>query len=105
MLIESIIRRKGGSRITIGKTEYHFKPGPEDARHLCEVADEDHVQTFIAIKEGYRFPRKGPAAKADIEEAARIAAEQKAKDEEAAKAAAKAAGKGNKAKDAGDGTE
>ena len=54
MLIESIIRRKGGSRIPMGKTTYHFKPEKtEDGPHVAVVTDRTHIQRFLAIPEGY----------------------------------------------------
>lgn len=53
MKIESILRREGGSRITMGGVEYHFAPG-EDGRHVCEVGDEGHAERLLAIPEGFR---------------------------------------------------
>lgn len=66
MLIESIIHRENGTRPTLGDTTYHFKPSGNDPRHLAEVTDEDHIQTFLAIKEGYRIAKVAPKAAAPI---------------------------------------
>jgi len=53
MLIESIIRRKSGTKVELDGIEYHFTPG-EDGRHVAHVGDNGHVATFLAIKEGFR---------------------------------------------------
>ena len=64
MRIESLIRREGGTRIKLGKEHYHFKPSADDPRHTATVADEDHIQTFLAIKEGFSIAKKiGDTAK------------------------------------------
>lgn len=55
MLIESKIRRKNGTTVTIGKDEYHFAPG-DDGLHVCEVQNPKHIQRFLSITEGYRIP-------------------------------------------------
>ena len=51
--VESIIRREGGTRVTIGKMAYHFKPMPDGA-HVCTVEDPRHLSRFLSISEGYR---------------------------------------------------
>lgn len=63
MLIESIIKRAGGTVITMpteGKpdTEYHFKPedGLFDSPHVAEVNIQQHVDRFLSISEGFRVP-------------------------------------------------
>lgn len=70
MLIESIIQRAGGTRVPLGDDIYHFFTHiKNDTRHVCEVQDEDHIQTFLAIKEGYRLvkqPKKAQPAQPDI---------------------------------------
>lgn len=53
-LIESLIRRAKGTRVTMGNTNYHFKPSANDERHTAEVSNEAHVDRFLAIPEGYR---------------------------------------------------
>ena len=62
MLIESLIKRKGGTTIAMqmlgkrGKISYHFKPvDPDnvDSPHLCEVTDKHHIQKFLSITEGF----------------------------------------------------
>jgi hypothetical protein len=63
VIIESLIKREAGSFVTIGKDIYHFFTHIKgDPRHLCEVTDEDHIQTLLAIKEGYKIAK--PLAKA-----------------------------------------
>ena len=54
MLIESKIRREGGSKIDIGGVVYHFAPGADGA-HVCDVTDEDALARFLAIPEGFRL--------------------------------------------------
>lgn len=51
--VESIIRREGGTRVTIGKTAYHFKP-QADGAHVADVEDARHLSRFLGISEGYR---------------------------------------------------
>ncbi|KFD27077.1 hypothetical protein [Sphingobium yanoikuyae] len=53
MLIESIIRRQGGSTVDLGSAKYHFRPDLE-GRHVAEVDDPAHIATLLAIKEGFR---------------------------------------------------
>lgn len=53
MKIESIIRRKTGSTVTLGKKTYRFAAG-EDGRHICEVEDEAHIDRLLSIKEAFR---------------------------------------------------
>lgn len=53
MLIESIIRRAKGTRITLGVATYVFAPD-KDGRHVAEVEDAGHVATLLSIREGYR---------------------------------------------------
>lgn len=54
MLIESKLRREGGSRIQIGNETYHFAPDGE-GRHVCEVTNKAHIQRFLSITEGFRL--------------------------------------------------
>lgn len=54
MLVESVIRRTGGTRVRLHDVEYVFTPGA-DGRHLCEVENADHAQTLCAIPEGFRM--------------------------------------------------
>lgn len=59
MLIESIAKRKDGTRVTLDSTEYHFKPSAADPRHLAEVLIKAHAERFLSISEGYRFAGEG----------------------------------------------
>lgn len=54
MLIESKIRREGGSKLDIGGVVYHFAPGADGA-HVCDVTDEDAIARFLSITEGFRL--------------------------------------------------
>lgn len=75
MLIESIINRDGGTFVKLGDDIYHFFTHiPGDNRHVCEVEDEDHIQTFLAIKEGYRLVKMPKKPKADAKPAEQPAA-------------------------------
>ncbi len=60
MKIECLLRRSGGSRVSLGGTEYHFAPDT-DGRHVADVADEDHIDRFLSIPEGYRLLRASTA--------------------------------------------
>ena len=72
MDIESIIRRKDGTHVTIGNIEYHFRPDPaHDGAHVAAVEDPDHIGRFLGIREGYRAARKA-GSQADAEIAASI---------------------------------
>lgn len=63
MKIESIIRRKAGTRIQLEEQHYHFKPTEEDERHCAEVGIEAHVERLLSITEGFR-PADEPATEA-----------------------------------------
>lgn len=52
-LIESILRRHGGTIVTLGTTSYHFKPDAAD-RHVAQVEDDEHAERLLSIREGYR---------------------------------------------------
>jgi len=52
MLIESHIRRKNGSKISLGKDVYHFSPDKE-GRHVAEVKNEEHIARLLSITECY----------------------------------------------------
>jgi hypothetical protein len=53
MLIECIIKRDGGTRLTLWGTPYHFEPDA-DGRHVADVTDPAHVERFLSIPEAYR---------------------------------------------------
>lgn len=69
-IIESLIKRPGGSRVTLGHITYHFAPSPTDDRHTAVVVDIGHMQTLVAIKEGYRAVGIVPANAVPVEPAA-----------------------------------
>lgn len=58
MLIECTIRRDGGTIVNLYGKTYFFRPNAEGA-HVCEVEDEDAIDRFLSIPEGYRLARKG----------------------------------------------
>lgn len=64
-IIESLIRRKGGTTVTLGPADaprvYKFVSTPPDPRHLCTVNNDDDVDALVAIKEGYRLARAAGA--------------------------------------------
>ncbi len=61
-LIESLIRRPGGTTVTLGDEDYSFEPNDKGA-HICEVVDADHAERLLAITEGFAIyvPGSKPA--------------------------------------------
>lgn len=59
--IECLLKREGGTDVTIGDTDYEFRPD-EKGRHVCAVANPDHVDLFVGTKEAYRLARSTGAA-------------------------------------------
>ena len=53
MKIESILKRPGGTKVTMGDSLYHFAPNEQD-QHVAEVENTDHAKVFLNIPEGYR---------------------------------------------------
>ena len=53
MKIESILKRPGGTKVTMGDSLYHFAPNEQD-QHVAEVENTDHAKVFLNITEGYR---------------------------------------------------
>lgn len=65
MLIESKIKRKDGTTVTMDGVTYHFSPD-ESGAHVCEVSHKRHIQRFLSISEGYCIagaPDDEPVAK------------------------------------------
>lgn len=56
MKIESLIKRKNGTRVTLDAPtrHYHFKPTEDDQRHLAEVTEASHIAMLLRIRDGYR---------------------------------------------------
>ncbi|AYO76437.1 hypothetical protein [Sphingobium yanoikuyae] len=54
MLIESIIKRQLGTKVTLLAGTYHFRANAE-GKHVAEVEDERDIATLLAIKEGFRL--------------------------------------------------
>lgn len=67
MKIQCLIKRKGGSKPSFGHhaataVEYHFKPidpNDEQSPHVCDVEDEDHIASFLAVPSVYRVYVEG----------------------------------------------
>lgn len=56
MKLESIIKRDGGTKVLLDRTEYHFKPDSNfpTTPHLCDVNNKGHIRILLGIPEGYR---------------------------------------------------
>ncbi|CAH0532138.1 hypothetical protein UAM5_00021 [Ralstonia phage UAM5] len=61
MQIECILKRQGGTKVTLEGVEYHFEPQADDA-HVAEVESEPHCKRFLSIQEAYRPYRPVSAA-------------------------------------------
>lgn len=64
MKIECTLHRKGGTVVELPGKTYHFAP-QEDGKHVAEVANEAHIERFLAIPEAYRLLRTKAAEAAD----------------------------------------
>jgi len=56
MKIVSLIRRKAGTPVLLGTTTYLFLPknaGKPDSPHVAQVDDPLHINTLLAITEGF----------------------------------------------------
>ncbi|QMV32515.1 hypothetical protein 2A_00037 [Ralstonia phage Darius] len=53
MQIECILKRQGGTKVTLEGVEYHFAP-LEDAAHVAEVESEPHCKRLLSIPEAYQ---------------------------------------------------
>lgn len=70
MLIECIIRREGGSRVSIGSATYHFTPNGQGA-HVADVDVPEHAERLLSIAEAYRAVEGQSAPQAEAEATAR----------------------------------
>lgn len=70
MKIESIIKRDGGTVVTLGKAKYHFKPEVPGGPHTADVSDQGHADLLLNIPEGYRTAGKTKPAAHTAPEAA-----------------------------------
>jgi hypothetical protein len=52
MIIESLIKREGGTEVIIGDDKYLFEPN-EDGAHVSEVDNKEHIERFLSITEGF----------------------------------------------------
>ena len=57
MQIESIIKRKNGTTVTLGDTTYFFNSPIAEGAHVATVENDDHAQHLLSIKEGFRIYR------------------------------------------------
>lgn len=53
MQIECILKRPGGTRVTLEGIEYHFAPQADNA-HVAEVESEPHCKRLLNIPEAYQ---------------------------------------------------
>lgn len=71
MKIESIIRRKNGTTVPFNDgTVYKFQPEVEGGPHVAEVTNQEHIDRFLSITEGFRAaeqPAQAPVADQDEE--------------------------------------
>jgi hypothetical protein len=56
MKIECILHRKGGTHVEMPGKTYHFAE-QADGRHVADVANDTHIERFLAIPEAYRIAR------------------------------------------------
>ncbi|EBQ8762737.1 hypothetical protein BKM35_22140 [Salmonella enterica] len=54
MKVESILKRKDGTKLSLGGTDYHFKPD-DQGRHVAIVKNQAHLAKLLSIPEGYRL--------------------------------------------------
>lgn len=56
MLIESLIKRKDGTKVEMEGPDrvYHFKPSENDTRHIADIDVDVHAKMFLRIREGYK---------------------------------------------------
>ena len=51
MFIESLIKRKNGSSVTLGDNTYRFNA---ENNHICEVNDDSHIDRLLSITNGFK---------------------------------------------------
>lgn len=75
MIIESLIRRKDGTTVTVGSKTYFFTapPGNPDGPHTCEVTDPLHIKVLLRASDGFAqagtAPNRRKIAEANAEAA------------------------------------
>lgn len=67
MLIESLIRRIGGTHVTLNANKYHFRPensktSEQDVTvpHVCDVKEKKDMARFLSIPEGFAVADRDP---------------------------------------------
>lgn len=63
VIIESIIKRPGGSTVTLGDIDYRFEPDHQ-GRHVAVVENPVHIDRLLSIREGFRLLEAAPKANA-----------------------------------------
>ena len=54
MKIECLLRRPGGTTVTLDDTTYRFVPD-DKGRDVAEITTPKHIDVLVAIPEGYRI--------------------------------------------------
>jgi hypothetical protein len=62
VLIQCILIREGGTKVSIDETDYHFMDDG-DGNHVAPVTIQKHIDRFMGIPEGY-CPFKGASGQA-----------------------------------------
>lgn len=63
VIIESIIKRPGGSTVTLGDIDYRFEPDHQ-GRHVAVVENPVHIDRLLSIREGFRLLEAAPKGNA-----------------------------------------
>lgn len=72
-----LIREGGTFASTPDNVEYHFAP-QDDGAHVAAIDNDDHVDHFLSIREGYRLYRGAAKVAAPAPVAAEVTAEPEA---------------------------
>lgn len=54
MKIECVLHRQGGTHVELDGIDYHFEP-LADGAHVCDVADQNHMDRFLAVPESFKL--------------------------------------------------
>lgn len=61
MNIVCLLKRAAGTQVTIGEQHYDFQPN-DAGDHVCEVAEQAHIDRFLSIPEAYAEYNAQPVA-------------------------------------------
>jgi hypothetical protein len=53
MIIESLIRRPGGTVVALDAERYEFRPANGTEAHVCKVSNQEHIKQFLSVTEGF----------------------------------------------------